>query len=129
LFYVGARRLEHLQYLVGDPVVTRFCGLARLPSSRTVSHWLKQFTQATLAPLVELNHDLVAPAPGVFRPSADGRAVLRCRPTFTRNRWWRGGHVLFERPMDPDDLLDVEERLEAEHRGQPTQGLVRLPEQ
>ena len=31
LFYVGARRLEHLQYLVGDPLVARFCGLARLP--------------------------------------------------------------------------------------------------
>jgi hypothetical protein len=51
LFYVGARRLEHLQYLVGDPLVARFCGLARLPTARTVSNWLKQFTQTTLAPL------------------------------------------------------------------------------
>jgi hypothetical protein len=59
LFYVGARRLEHLQYLVGDPLVARFCGLARLPTARTVSNWLKQFTQTTLAPLVELSHDLV----------------------------------------------------------------------
>jgi Transposase DDE domain group 1 len=59
LFYVGARRLEHLQYLVGDPLVARFCGLARLPTARTVSNWLKQFTQTTLAPLVQLNHDLV----------------------------------------------------------------------
>jgi hypothetical protein len=59
LFYVGARRLEHLQYLVGDPMIARFCGLARLPTARTVSNWLKQFTQTTLAPLVELNHDLV----------------------------------------------------------------------
>jgi Transposase DDE domain group 1 len=67
LFYVGARRLEHLQYLVGDPVVARFCGLARLPSSRTVSNWLKQFTQATLAPLVELNHDLVVETLGAWR--------------------------------------------------------------
>jgi Transposase DDE domain group 1 len=62
LFYVGARRLEHLQYLVGDPLVARFCGLARLPTARTVSNWLKQFTQPTLAPLVELNHDLVVEA-------------------------------------------------------------------
>lgn len=31
LFYVGARRLEHLRYLSGDPLVRRFCGLARLP--------------------------------------------------------------------------------------------------
>ena len=67
LFYVGARRLEHLQYLVGDPLVARFCGLARLPSSRTVSNWLKQFTQATLAPLVELNHDLVVETLGAWR--------------------------------------------------------------
>jgi Transposase DDE domain group 1 len=59
LFYVGARRLEHLRYLAGDPLLTRFCGLARLPTARTMSNWLKQFTQATLAPLVELNHDLV----------------------------------------------------------------------
>src|SRR5919109_3003627 len=67
LFYVGARRLEHLQYLVGDPLVGRFCGLARLPSSRTVSNWLKQFTQATLAPLIELNHDLVVETLGAWR--------------------------------------------------------------
>lgn len=59
LFYVGARRLEHLRYLAGDPLLARFCGLARLPTTRTMSNWLKQFTQATLAPLVELNHDLV----------------------------------------------------------------------
>jgi hypothetical protein len=67
LFYVGARRLEHLQYLVGDPLVTRFCGLARLPTARTVSKWLKQFTQATLAPLVQLNHDLVVETLGAWR--------------------------------------------------------------
>jgi hypothetical protein len=59
LFYVGARRLDHLQYLVGDPLIARFAGLARIPSARTVSNWLKQFTQTTLAPLVALNHDLV----------------------------------------------------------------------
>jgi DDE family transposase len=67
LFYVGARRLEHLQYLVGDPLVARFCGLARLPTARTVSNWLKQFTQATLAPLVQLNHDLVVDTLGARR--------------------------------------------------------------
>ena len=59
LLVVGARRLEHLKYLAGDPLVARFCGLARLPSARTVSHWLKQFTQATLRPVVDLNHALV----------------------------------------------------------------------
>jgi hypothetical protein len=67
LLYVGARRLEHLQYLVGDPLVARFCGLARLPTARTMSNWLKQFTQATLAPLVQLNHDLVVETLGAYR--------------------------------------------------------------
>src|SRR5262245_57058861 len=67
LFYVGARRLEHLQYLGGDPLVARFCGLARLPTARTVSNWLKQFTQTTLAPLVTLNHNLVVETLAAWR--------------------------------------------------------------
>jgi hypothetical protein len=59
LLYVGARRLEHLQYLVGDPLIRRFAGLARVPTARTVSNWLRRFTQETLAPLIRLNQDLV----------------------------------------------------------------------
>jgi hypothetical protein len=31
LFYVGARRLEHLRYLGGDPMVTRFCAWPGCP--------------------------------------------------------------------------------------------------
>jgi len=62
LFYVGARRLEHLRYVAGDPLITRFCGLARIPTARTVGNWLRQFTQSTLAPLVQLNHTLVIEA-------------------------------------------------------------------
>src|SRR4029434_5774301 len=57
--YVGARRLEHLQYLVGDPLVRRFAGLARVPTARTVGHSLRRFTQETLRPLIRLNQDLV----------------------------------------------------------------------
>src|SRR5438128_1876488 len=64
LFYVGARRLEHLRYLAGDPLIARFCGLARIPTARTVGNWLRQFTQTTLAPLVQLNHDLVIDVDG-----------------------------------------------------------------
>ena len=59
LLVVGARRLEHLQYLAGDALLARLCGLARIPSARTVSHWLKQFTHTTLRPLIALNHALV----------------------------------------------------------------------
>ena len=62
LFYVGARRLEHLRFLGGDPLVARFCGLARLPTRRTFANWLRQFTHDTLAPLVALNRDLVTEA-------------------------------------------------------------------
>src|SRR4029434_8805143 len=62
LLYVGARRLEHLRYVAGDPLIARFCGLARIPTARTVANWLRQFTSATLAPLVQLNHDLVIDA-------------------------------------------------------------------
>src|SRR5918994_5988677 len=57
--YVGARRLEHLKYLVGDPLVRRFAGLARVPTARTVSNWLRRFTQETLRPLIRLNQELV----------------------------------------------------------------------
>ena len=59
LLYVGARRLEHLQYLVGDPLIRRFAGLARMPTARTVSNWLRRFTQETLRPLVQLNQEIV----------------------------------------------------------------------
>ena len=62
LLVVGGRRLEHLRYLADDPLITRFCGLARIPSARTMANWLKQFTQETLAPLVALNQTLVTEA-------------------------------------------------------------------
>jgi hypothetical protein len=45
MLYVGGRRFEHRQHLIGDPVVARFCSLARAPTARAVSNRLKQFTQ------------------------------------------------------------------------------------
>lgn len=59
LFVVGARRLEHLRYLAHDPMVARLCGLARLPTDRTVVNWLKQFTQEALQALIALNSALL----------------------------------------------------------------------
>jgi len=59
LFVVGARRLEHLRDLAHDPLVARLCGLARLPTDRTVVHWLKQFTQEALQALITLNSELL----------------------------------------------------------------------
>ncbi len=59
LIYVGARRPEQLRYLASDPLVRRFCGLRRLPTARTLTGWLRQFTQARLQPLIALNVALV----------------------------------------------------------------------
>lgn len=59
LLLVGGRRLEHLKYLVSDPLVARLSGLRRLPSARTVANWLKQFTAPALEALRVLNRDLV----------------------------------------------------------------------
>jgi hypothetical protein len=59
LLYAGARRPEQVQYLVGDPLVRRFAGLARLPTAHTITNWLRRFTQATLRPLVQLNREIV----------------------------------------------------------------------
>jgi hypothetical protein len=59
LFVVGARRLEHLRYLAHDPLVARLCGLARLPTERTVVNWLKQFTHEALQAMITLNSTLL----------------------------------------------------------------------
>jgi hypothetical protein len=59
LFAAGARRLEHLKYVCDDPLLARLCGLSRIPSSRTVVNWLKQFTQRTLTALVKVTRELL----------------------------------------------------------------------
>ena len=59
ILLVGARRLEHLQYVCDDPMLLRFCGLRRLPSRPTIVNWLKQFTGERLKGLSELNGVLV----------------------------------------------------------------------
>src|SRR6266852_2511497 len=40
-------------------VIARLCGLARIPSDRTVVNWLKQFTQASLRALARVNSELL----------------------------------------------------------------------
>ena len=59
LLVVGARRLGHLRYVANDPLFARSCGLARIPSDRTVVNWLKQFTQRSLRTLMRLNSELL----------------------------------------------------------------------
>jgi hypothetical protein len=59
LLVVGGRRLRHVAYLADDPLVRRFTGLRRLPTARTLSRWLKQFTMRTVDRLQLLNAGVV----------------------------------------------------------------------
>src|SRR2546430_2460104 len=38
LLYVGARRLEHLRYVAGDPLIARFCGFCPPPPGAPRGH-------------------------------------------------------------------------------------------
>jgi len=59
LYLVGGHRLRHLAYIGEDPLVKRLCELTSLPSDRTLSRWLKQFTNDSLQALVSLNSEIV----------------------------------------------------------------------
>jgi len=60
LLWSGGRRVRHLDYLAGDPVVHRFCGLRRLPTSRTLGRWLGAFRARHLPRLQAVNARVVA---------------------------------------------------------------------
>jgi hypothetical protein len=101
LLLVGGRRLEHLQYVCNDPLFGRFCGLARIPSARTVANWLKSFTRRSIAALARLNSDLVIDqiaALGLSRATVDlDGTVLR---TGLQVAWARRGYNPHH-PKDP----------------------------
>lgn len=59
LWLTGGRRLSHIPFLNGDPLVKRLCGLKSLPSDRSVSRWLWQFTNDSLQAFVTLNSEIV----------------------------------------------------------------------
>lgn len=59
LWLAGARRLRQIPFIAEDPLVKRLCGLHSLPSDRTVSRWLTQFTNDSLQVLIELNSQIV----------------------------------------------------------------------
>jgi hypothetical protein len=67
LVIVGGRRLRHVEFLRGDPLVLRLCGLAELPTVQTTSRWLKRFTERSVERLRRLNADLVARVVGNLR--------------------------------------------------------------
>jgi len=60
LVVVGGRRLRHLEFLQGDPMILRFAGLKNLPTPRTVSRWLQQFRGKTIEQLRAANAEIVA---------------------------------------------------------------------
>jgi len=60
LLIVGGRRLQHVSYVVGDPLLHRLCGLAHLPGRFTLSRWLQQFTGTWIERLCALNAAVVA---------------------------------------------------------------------
>jgi len=101
LLLVGGRRLEHLQYVANDPLFGRFCGLAHIPSARTVVNWLKSFTRRSIAALARLNSDLVIDqiaALGLRRATVDlDGTVLR---TGLQVAWARRGYNPHH-PKDP----------------------------
>src|SRR3989442_10259360 len=50
LLYVGARRLEHLRYVAGDPLIARFCGFSRPPAAPPPGHMPRPVAPSTPAP-------------------------------------------------------------------------------
>jgi len=79
LLVVGGRRLRHVDYVADDPLFRRFTGLRRLPTARTVSRWLKQFTMTTVGRLQDLNAGVIArvlPALGLGTITIDVDGVV-----------------------------------------------------
>jgi hypothetical protein len=60
LLVVGGRRLDHVAYVADDPLFRRFCRLQVLPTARSVSRWLTQFTMKTVERLQALNAAVIA---------------------------------------------------------------------
>lgn len=60
LVVVGGRRLRHLLFLEGDPLVSRATGLKRLPTPRTLARWLGRLNRHRLTELQAVNEELVA---------------------------------------------------------------------
>ena len=73
LLITGGRRVRHIGYLMTDPLVKRFCGLAQVPAARTVGRWLGGFEHGGVEALLSLNEVLVG---RVIRDSGAGRLTL-----------------------------------------------------
>ena len=60
LILLGGRRLRHLDFLRGDPLMQRFCALKDLPSQYSLGRFLKGFAASSEEALKRLNADMVA---------------------------------------------------------------------
>ena len=59
MLITGARRVRHVGYVAGDPLVERVCGLGRMPSQHTLGRWLRSFDDAGVRALHGVNERLV----------------------------------------------------------------------
>jgi hypothetical protein len=59
MVFIGAERLQHVDYLRTDPLFCRVVRLTRIPHRTKLSTTLKQFTSDSLKALAEINSQLV----------------------------------------------------------------------
>ena len=74
MLLVGARRLRHVAFLSGDPMVQRFAGLRRIPTRPTLGRFLKRFNYERNVAVERLSRDLAwesAEEAGITRATLD----------------------------------------------------------
>jgi hypothetical protein len=59
MLITGARRVRHVGYVAGDPLVERVCGLGRIPTQHTLGRWLRAFDDRSVNALHSVNERLV----------------------------------------------------------------------
>lgn len=59
MLITGARRVRHVGYVQGDPLVERVCGLGRVPTQHTLGRWLRGFDDRGVKALLKVNEALV----------------------------------------------------------------------
>jgi len=59
MLITGARRIRHVDYLRGDGLVARVCGLKRVATRHTVGRWVRSFDASGVSALLGVNERLV----------------------------------------------------------------------
>ena len=73
MLIAGARRVRHVGYWGGDPLVERLCGVGRLPTLHTLGRWPRGFDADGVKALLEVDERLVG---GVIERSGLRRLTL-----------------------------------------------------